>query len=149
MKIDKPDNGGDPLEKFIKAQQSDFAMALSEIKAGKKRSHWIWYVFPQIQGLGHSVTSKYYAISDIEEAGVFLNHPVLGKRLIRISRELLDLPSNDAYVIFGSPDDLKLKSSMTLFSMVPAADPVFDEAIKKFFNGEKDEKTIRILNSPA
>jgi uncharacterized protein (DUF1810 family) len=149
MKIDKPDNGGDPLEKFIIAQQSDFAMALSEIMAGKKRSHWIWYIFPQIQGLGQSVTSKYYAISDIEEAGVFLNHPVLGKRLIRISRELLDLPSNDAYVIFGSPDDLKLKSSMTLFSMVPAADPVFDEAIKKFFNGEKDEKTIRILNSPA
>jgi uncharacterized protein (DUF1810 family) len=142
---DKPDNGHDPLEKFIIAQQSDFAIALSEIKTGKKRSHWVWYIFPQIQGLGHSQRSVYYAINDMEEAGAYLNHPVLGKRLTRISRELLNLPSNDAYSIFGFPDDLKLQSCMTLFSLVPGSDPVFDDVIKKFFKGEKDEKTIRIL----
>src|SRR6476469_7431294 len=104
------------LKRFIDAQATSYANALSEIKNGRKRSHWMWYIFPQIQGLGFSETSRYYAIKDIDEAEEFLKDPVLGPRLLKICNELLQLRSNDAHSIFGSPDDLKLKSSMTLFS---------------------------------
>ncbi|MGI8635585.1 MAG: DUF1810 domain-containing protein [Segetibacter sp.] len=132
------------LTRFIKAQESDYEIALSEIKSGRKQSHWMWYIFPQIQGLGFSETSKYYAIKDISEAEEFLKHPVLGKRLIEICNELLKLPSNDANRIFGSPDDLKLKSSMTLFGSLET-NPVFQQVLDKFFNGTKDNKTLNII----
>lgn len=134
------------LQKFIDAQQRDYDIALAEIKQGRKRSHWMWYIFPQIQGLGFSETSKYYAIKDKEEANAFLKHPLLGTRLIQISQALLWLPDKDAGNIFGYPDDLKLKSSMTLFASLPHADPVFQSVLNKFFNGKKDEKTLQILN---
>jgi uncharacterized protein (DUF1810 family) len=133
------------LKRFIDAQESSYAIALSEIKSGRKRSHWMWYVFPQIKGLGFSETSMFYAIKDIEEAEAFLQHPILGHRLIEISKELLKLESNNAHQILGSPDDVKLHSSMTLFSSTPGASPVFEDVLRKFFNGEKDDKTLQIL----
>lgn len=102
----------------------------------------MWYIFPQIHGLGFSEVSKFYAIKDIPEAEAFLNHPVLGDRLVRISTELLNLAARNATAVFGSPDDLKLKSSMTLFSSIPNADPVFQLVLNKFFNGTKDGKTL-------
>jgi uncharacterized protein (DUF1810 family) len=103
------------LQRFIEAQEADYETALTEIRQGKKRSHWIWYIFPQVQGLGFSDTSRYYAIKDISEAAAYLQHPVLGSRLITICNALLRLESNNANQVFGSPDDLKLRSSMTLF----------------------------------
>jgi uncharacterized protein (DUF1810 family) len=134
------------LDRFIKAQEHDFSAALSEVKNGRKRSHWMWYIFPQIQGLGFTETSRYYAISSLAEAAEYLKHPVLGSRLIQICSELIKLASNDANSIFGSPDDLKLRSSVTLFASVPHADPVFGLVLEKFFNGIKDPKTTQILN---
>ena len=133
------------LQRFTKAQQSDYATALAEIKNGRKKSHWMWYIFPQIQGLGFSETSKYYAIKNKEEAIEYLHHPELGKRLIEICHALLQLQSNNASQIFGYPDDLKLQSSMTLFAALPGASPVFQLVLDKFFNGAKDDKTLRIL----
>lgn len=133
------------LQRFIDAQANDYSEALSEIINGRKRTHWMWYIFPQIKGLGMSETSRLYAIKDLREAAEFLNHPVLGSKLIRICNELLNLKSNDAHSIFGSPDDLKLRSSMTLFSSVPSANPVFQKVLDKFFEGKKDEKTLAIL----
>lgn len=133
------------LQRFIDAQEKSYSTALAEIMNGKKRTHWMWYIFPQIQGLGMSETSKLYAIEDFQEAAEFLNHPVLGSRLVRICVELLNLKSNEAYSIFGSPDDLKLHSSMTLFSSVPGADPVFQKVLDKFFAGKKDKNTLTII----
>ncbi len=136
----------DTLKRFIDAQETDYQVALSEIRNGRKRTHWMWYIFPQILGLGFSETSKFYAIKDINEAKAFLQHPVLSNRLNNICNELLKLKSNDANKIFGSPDDLKLKSSMTLFSSVDNADPVFRQVLEKFFNGEKDTRTLQIIS---
>ena len=134
------------LQRFIDAQKNDFEIALSEIKSGRKRSHWMWYIFPQIHSLGFSETSKFYSIKSLGEAREYLHHPVLGKRLIEISKALLDLPSDNAHAIFGSPDDVKLKSSMTLFASLPETDPVFESILEKFFYGEKDEKTLAIIS---
>lgn len=134
------------LQRFLDAHNKDYETALSEIKTGRKRSHWMWYIFPQIHGLGFSEISKLYSIKSLEEAEEYLHHPVLGKRLIEISKALLDLPSNNAHDIFGSPDDAKLKSSMTLFSSLPGTDPVFESVLEKFFYGEKDEKTLAIIS---
>src|SRR5579875_938294 len=121
------------LKRFIDAQQTDYQTALAEIKNGRKRSHWMWYIFPQVQGLGFSETSRFYAIKDVAEAEEFLKHPVLGDRLISISEELLQLNTNNASQIFGSPDDLKLKSCMTLFASLPGTNPVFQAVLEKFF----------------
>jgi uncharacterized protein (DUF1810 family) len=135
------------MERFISAQTADFPIALSEVRAGQKRSHWMWYIFPQISGLGHSATSRFYALRDSSEAAGFLSHPVLGTRLIQICEELLKLESSDARNIFGTPDDLKLKSCMTLFSMLPGTDPVFEAVLMKYFKGAKDEATVQLLNA--
>lgn len=134
------------LKRFLDAQEADYQIALSEVKNGRKRSHWMWYIFPQIQGLGFSETSKFYAIKDIREAEEYLKHPVLGNRLVLICNELLGLESNDANKIFGSPDDLKLKSSMTLFASLHNTNPVFQLILQKFFNGTKDNKTLQIID---
>lgn len=133
------------LERFISAQKSVYQTALNELKSGKKQSHWMWYIFPQIQGLGYTEISKRYAIQDLEEAAQYLQHRMLGPRLILLSHILLSLNTSDAHKILGSPDDLKLKSCMTLFSQVPGADPVFELVLKKFFNGLKDHITLKIL----
>ncbi len=134
------------LKRFIDAQESDYEIALSEVRNGRKQSHWMWYIFPQIQGLGFSEASKFYALKDINEAEEFLKHSVLGKRLVCICNELLGLECNDATKIFGSPDDLKLKSSMTLFSSLHNSNPVFQLVLEKFFNGAKDNKTLRMID---
>jgi len=133
------------LQRFIEAQQSDYEIALSEIKEGRKRSHWMWYIFPQIHGLGFSETSRFYAIKSRAEAEEYLHHPLLGKRLIEISGVLLDLDTDDAHSVFGSPDNLKLKSSMTLFACLSKTHPVFQSVLNKFFNGKKDERTLAII----
>jgi uncharacterized protein (DUF1810 family) len=132
------------LERFVTAQQESYAVALAEIANGLKQSHWMWYIFPQIKGLGHSDMARYYGINSIQEADDYLAHPILGKRLIEISTLLINLKSNDAHQIFGSPDDLKLKSSMTLFSYVPHNHPVFRQVLNKFFKGSMDDKTLAI-----
>jgi uncharacterized protein (DUF1810 family) len=134
------------LKRFTDARENSYATAFSEIQQGKKQSHWMWFIFPQIAGLGFSETSRYYAIKDLREAAGYLKHPVLGPGLINISRELLKLKTNDAHQIFGSPDDLKLQSSMTLFSVLPETDPVFQQVLEKFFNGKKDPKTLDLIS---
>lgn len=133
------------LNRFVEAQQNDYAIALQEIKNGRKRSHWMWYIFPQIAGLGMSAMSQRYAIKDIEEAEAYLNHPVLGKRLIEISEALLVLGQKDPHEIFGSPDDLKLRSCMTLFAAVEGADPVFNQVLDQYFDGTQDQQTLTLL----
>ncbi len=134
------------LQRFLSAQQNTYATALEEIKNGRKESHWMWYIFPQISGLGFSETSKLYAIKDLKEAKGYLQEPVLGKRLIEISTALLQLESNSPGRVFGSPDDMKLKSSMTLFAAISFADPVFDKVLDKFFRGVRDAQTLQILD---
>jgi uncharacterized protein (DUF1810 family) len=133
------------LQRYLSVQDRSYAAALQEIQRGRKTSHWMWYVFPQLQGLGLSETARYYAIKDAAEAQAYLQHPVLGKRLMEISEALLQLPGDDAYAIFGSPDDLKLRSSMTLFAALPGASPVFQQVLDKYYNGRKDEKTVALL----
>ena len=133
------------LQRFLAAQERDYATALSEISSGRKRSHWMWYIFPQIQGLGFSEMAKHYAIQNETEATAYLQHPVLGSRLLEISNALLLLQSSNATSVMGTPDDLKLKSSMTLFAALPDANPVFQKVLGKFYNGLKDEKTLQIL----
>ncbi|RYE27116.1 MAG: DUF1810 domain-containing protein [Sphingobacteriaceae bacterium] len=133
------------LQRFLDAQKSSYQTALSEIKNGKKRSHWMWYVFPQIQGLGFSETSKFYAIKDVSEAEAYLQHPVLGARLIEISTVAAQLPANNATQVFGSPDDMKLKSSITLFAALDQTDPVFQQVLDKFFGGKNDAQTLSII----
>ncbi|RBQ11847.1 DUF1810 domain-containing protein [Pedobacter miscanthi] len=133
------------LEKFISAQERDYLTALTEISKGKKRSHWMWYIFPQIRGLGLSETAKYYAIKDLRQANAYLHHPLLGPRLMEISERLLCHKNRTAHEIFGSPDDLKLRSSMSLFSCVAKAPAVFQQVLDAFFSGEKDNRTLRIL----
>jgi len=135
------------LERFVDAQAGTYQDALTEIKNGRKQSHWMWYIFPQIHGLGFSETSKFYGIKNLNEAEEYLKHQVLGNRLVIICEELLRLPSNDANKIFGSPDNLKLKSSMTLFASIPGANPVFERVLRKFFNGAKDDKTLAIIHN--
>lgn len=132
------------LNRFVKAQENTYSTALQEIKSGRKKSHWMWFIFPQLKGLGFSETAQFYGINGLSEAQEYLQHPVLGGRLREISRALLTLESGDAHAIFGYPDDMKLKSSMTLFAEV-GNDSVFDEVLMKFFDGEKDQKTLELL----
>ena len=134
------------LDRFIKAQKQDYNIALSEMKAGRKRSHWMWYIFPQIKGLGFSSTAQYYAIQNKKEAEDYLAHPVLGKRLVEISEALLENKSSDASRVMGYPDDMKLKSSMTLFYLVSGKD-IFKKVLDKFFDGKLDKKTKELLYS--
>ena len=138
----------DGLERFVQAQADSYARALRDIKSGRKTSHWMWYIFPQLSGLGHSQTARYYAIRDRAEAEAYLAHPVLGKRLLEISSELLKLESSDATAVMGWPDDLKLKSSMTLFSLV-SREPVFRQVLEKYFSGEEDVYTVQAISRQA
>lgn len=132
------------LERFINAQQYDYPVALYELKAGYKESHWMWFIFPQYKGLGYSSIAKYYAIQSKKEAIAYVHHPILGKRLIEISQVLLDLNCDDATAIFGSPDNLKLKSCMTLFYIV-SKEAIFQKVLDKFYEGQYDQKTIELL----
>lgn len=132
------------LSRFLKAQEQDYEQVLREIRSGRKRSHWMWYIFPQIQGLGFSPTAQYYAIRDLQEARDYLAHPVLGARLKEISSALLDLNGLSASEIFGYPDDLKLRSSMTLFRMADLNEPVFLEVLEKYYDGKPDARTVEL-----
>lgn len=136
----------DDLKRFLEAQENDFATALAEIRRGRKQSHWMWYIFPQIAGLGFSSTSKFYAVKDRAEAESYLAHPILGKRLIEISNALLEIEGKTANQIFGSPDDVKLKSSMTLFGALENTNPVFQSVLDKYFNGVKDQRTLELID---
>ena len=133
------------LERFLIAQQTYYQTALQEIKSGKKRSHWMWFIFPQIAGLGHSETARYYAIKNMEEAKAYMEDYTLGRNLIEISEALLEIKSNDALEVMGWPDNLKLNSCMTLFALAKPECEVFQKVLDKFFHGERDQKTIEIL----
>jgi len=135
------------LMRFLDAQNKLYLTALSEIKKGKKETHWMWFIFPQIKGLGTSDTSNLYAIADLKEASEFLQHPILGKHLIEISELLLTFRRKSADGIFGDLDARKLRSSMTLFSMAENTNPIFQEVLEAFFSGESDPLTISIINS--
>ena len=132
------------LDRFLSAQAHSYDDALREIRAGRKRSHWMWYIFPQIAGLGFSSTAQFYAIRDLNEAKAYISHPVLGARLLEISRALTQLPCSDPTAVMGYPDDLKLCSCMTLFELV-SDDPVFAEVLDKFYGGRRDARTLRLL----
>nr|WP_296093094.1 DUF1810 domain-containing protein [uncultured Dorea sp.] len=134
------------LERFIKAQESDYKTAFAEIKNGHKRSCWMWYIFPQIQGLGSSGTAMYYSIEDYEEAKAYIENAVTNAHLREISEALLQLESNDATRVMGWPDDLKLRSSMTLFALATKENEVFRKVLDKFFDGKLDAQTVDILN---
>ena len=136
---------GKSLDKFVSAQARDYSTALAEIRNGRKRSHWIWYIFPQIQGLGMSSTAQYYGIRDLEEAMDYMEHPVLGPRLIEISNALLALDTSNPSAVMGYPDDLKLCSCMTLFELAAPEEKVFTKVLEKFYGGRRDSLTLRIL----
>ncbi len=133
------------LNRFLSAQERNYDNALSEIRSGCKKTHWMWYVFPQVKGLGKSSISEFYAIKDLQEARDYINHPVLGSRLLEISKALLKLETNDPLSVFGDPDHLKLRSCMTLFSVVAPNFSVFHLVLEKFFNALPDPDTLRIL----
>lgn len=133
------------LGRFIKAQERSYYTALDEIRGGRKESHWMWYIFPQIEGLGSSPTAQYYAISSLEEADDYLNNPVLGPRLEEISEALMKLSTSDPSAVFGWPDDMKLKSSMTLFSLVAPKGSVFERVLDKYYDGDRDDLTLSIV----
>lgn len=133
------------LERFVLAQQDTYEHAREEIQAGRKRTHWMWFVFPQVQGLGLSDMARRYAITGPDEARAYLAHPVLGPRLLEITRALLAREGMTAHEIFGSPDDLKLRSSATLFASVSAPGSVFEQVLARYFHGEPDQATLERL----
>ena len=141
--LDSFEKNARSLARFLLAQEDSYAIALNEIKQGEKKSHWMWYIFPQIKGLGYSYTAQYYAIQTKQEAEEFLQHPILAARLYEITNELLKIDGKNASEIFGYPDDMKLKSSMTLFYLVSHND-IFLNVLEKFFSGELDINTVKI-----
>ena len=133
------------LSRFTDAHKRSFDTALAEIKSGRKQSHWMWYIFPQISGLGYSYTAQYYSIRDLQEAEDFLADPYLGSNLIRISEALLSNPSDDPRYVMGYPDDLKLCSCMTLFMTAGPEHEVFKKVLDKFYAGIPDDMTLRLI----
>ncbi len=134
------------LERFLIAHQTYYQIAMQEIKSGQKRSCWMWFIFPQIAGLGYSETARYYAIKDLDEAKEYMEDDTLSSNLVEISQALLNVDSNDAAAVMGWPDNLKLKSSMTLFALAKPECEVFQKVLDKFFHGERDQRTIEILS---
>lgn len=142
------DLSNDPfdLDRFVRAQAADYDRALSELRDGKKRSHWMWYIFPQIEGLGQSPMSQRYSIKSAAEARAYLDHPVLGPRLRECAAVVNNIVGRSALEIFGSPDDMKLRSCTTLFASVSDGG-VFEQLLQKYFNGLPDEETLRRLGA--
>ncbi len=134
------------LERFVQAQEGDYARALSELQCARKRSHWMWYIFPQFQGLGHSMIAERYAIRSAAEASAYLRHPVLGPRLVTCAEAVLVTKDRSAREIFGAPDDLKLRSSATLFAHVSPPESVFHQVLEHYFDSEPDQKTLALLD---
>ena len=135
------------LNRFVAAQEGVYAEAMAEIRGGRKRSHWMWFVFPQYEGLGFSATSIRYAIRSGAEARAYLAHPVLGPRLVKCAEAALAVSGRSTLDVFGSPDDMKLRSSATLFAQVSPAGSVFERLLDKYFDGERDEKTLRLMGA--
>jgi uncharacterized protein (DUF1810 family) len=135
------------LNRFVKAQQANYDEALAEIQRGRKRSHWMWYVFPQFDGLGSSALSRLYAIKSVAEAEAYLAHPILGSRLISCAEATMAIEGRSAHDIFGSPDDMKLKSCATLFARVSASGSVFHRLLDKYFQGQHDGRTLALLGT--
>jgi uncharacterized protein (DUF1810 family) len=133
------------LERFVQAQAGEYQRALAEIKSGRKRTHWMWYVFPQFAGLGSSHLAMLYAVKSVEEASAYLRHPVLAPRLVECAEAALAVEGRSAREVFGSPDDLKLRSCATLFAHVSPDGSVFHRIIDKYFGGQPDERTVRLL----
>ena len=132
-----------PLARFLTAQEAIYPTVLAELKNGQKQTHWMWYIFPQIAGLGYSATSQKYAITDLEEARQYLAHPVLGSRLRECAATVLAVEGRSASEILGSPDDRKLHSAMTLFAEAAEPNSVFTQVLAKYFGGERDAETLR------
>lgn len=133
------------LDRFLAAQQGQYSTALREIRQGRKRTHWIWFVFPQIKGLGFSQAAQFYGLANLEEAKEYAAHPVLGARLREISGALLTLETNDIRTVMPHPDHLKLCSSMTLFALAAPDEPVFRQVLDKFYHGQMDRLTLNRL----
>jgi uncharacterized protein (DUF1810 family) len=145
------ESGGtaDPFDlgRFVEAQEDDYAQALSEVRSGRKVSHWMWYIFPQFAGLGFSSISQHYAIKSRAEAEAYLRHPVLGPRLLEIAEAALSVEGRTARQIFGSPDDMKLKSCATLFAAFSPEGSVFHRLLDKYFDGRPDTRTLELLEA--
>lgn len=137
------------LERFVEAQEGDYEAALAELRAGRKHTHWIWYVFPQLAGLGSSPTARRYAIASLDEAHAYLAHPVLGPRLVEATTAALSSGETDPHRLFGSPDDLKFRSSMTLFAAADPGQQAFRDALETFYRGEPDSTSLQMLGLPA
>lgn len=133
------------LSRFLEAQAGVYGQVVAELRAGRKRSHWMWFVFPQIAGLGHSAMAQRYAIASLDEARAYLEHPILGARLRECSALVLAVEAMTAHDIFGAPDDLKFHSSMTLFHRADAGEAVFGDCLRKYFGGEEDPQTLARL----
>ena len=133
------------LKRFLLAQADTYERAVAEIRQGRKRTHWMWFIFPQIAGLGFSSTSKLYAIASLDEARAYLAHPILEPRIIEAAQSCLDIERRTAHEIFGAPDDMKLRSSMTLFAFVTAGETVFQKVLAKFFDGKPDSRTLELI----
>jgi uncharacterized protein (DUF1810 family) len=132
------------LQRFLDAQTGSYQRALAEIRAGSKRSHWMWYVFPQYAGLGHSSTAARYAIKSLDEARAYLAHPLLGPRLIECTEAALSVEGRTAREIFGSPDDLKLRSCATLFAQISPPGSAFERLLATYYGGEPDRRTLEL-----
>lgn len=148
--MSEPDKQQDPfqLDRFVQAQARDYARALAEIRAGQKSSHWMWYIFPQIEGLGFSSMSRLYSIKSRAEAGAYLEHPILGRRLVECAEAALAVEGRTAIEIFGSTDAQKLRSSATLFAAVSPENSVFHRLLEHFFQGRPDGATLQQLGAP-
>jgi uncharacterized protein (DUF1810 family) len=133
------------LERFVKAQTPVYVTALAELKAGRKQSHWMWFVFPQIAGLGHSVISQTYALQSLQEARAYLAHPLLSTRLRECCQAVMDVQDRSAYEIFGAPDDLKFRSCLTLFEQAAPGEKLFHDLLEKYFHGKADSATLELL----
>jgi uncharacterized protein (DUF1810 family) len=143
---------GDPapdLERFVAAQAPVFDTVLAELRGGRKRTHWMWFVFPQLRGLGHSQTARFYGIASLAEATAYHAHSLLGPRLVRCTQLVLDSPAASLHAIFGSPDDMKFRSCMTLFEAAAPGEPTFGRALDRCCDGARDERTLQLLAGDA
>lgn len=137
------------LQRFVTAQATVIDAVRAELRAGRKRSHWMWFVFPQLRGLGLSATAQHYGIASLDEARAYLAHPVLGERLRECVGLMLQVPDADAHAVLGSPDDLKFRSCLTLFALAAPEEPLFKQALERFYAGEPDPRTLALCGTMA
>jgi uncharacterized protein (DUF1810 family) len=151
IRSDSASDRGDPydLNRFISAQEGVYDRAIAELRGGQKRSHWMWYIFPQMEGLGNSPTTRLYSIKSLDEARQYLAHPVLGTRLVECAEAVLAVQGQSAADIFGHPDDWKLQSSMTLFELVSGPGSVFERVLDRYYGGKRDSRTIQIVGNQS